>query len=74
MKKRKTKRKRKCGGGGKWGTGSCPGDFMNDGSKGTEAPAVEAPATDTHRSGQEGGRRRRKMQRRRKMGNRFMSR
>ena len=56
MKKRKTKRKRKMrGGGGKWGTGLCPSDFMNDGSKGTEVPATET------QGGQEGGRRRRKM-------------
>lgn len=55
MKKRKTKRcrkmrrKRRCGsrkmrGGGKWGTGPCPGDFTSDSSKtGDTPPPAETP-------------------------------
>ena len=47
MKKRKTKRRRKMRGGGKWGTGSCPGDFTSDGSKTGDTPVVEPPAAET---------------------------
>ena len=45
MKKRKTKRRRKMRGGGKWGTGSCPGDFMSDGSKTGETPPPAETST-----------------------------
>ena len=42
MKKRKTKRRRKMRGGGKWGTGSCPGDFTSEGSKTGDTPPPPA--------------------------------